>query len=237
MSDGFLSRWSRRKQDALAGRALDEPSPPATLPAARPATPSDASPPTSAPEGRTAQAAGGSATLANSAGPAEAAEPLPTLQDTQALQPTSDFQPFMRQGVAPEVRNAAMKKLFADPHFNVMDGLDIYIDDYSLPDPLPAGMLEKMVGAQLLNLVPPPAPEGGPAASAQAQAQVQAQVQVQALENPDQSPQAQQPDAVVAQSPDSAGPLAAPDTEHDHTDLQLQPDLAPADPQAGTTAG
>jgi hypothetical protein len=233
MSDGFLSRWSRRKQDALAGRALDEPSPPVTPPAtptvARTATPSDASPPTSAPEGQTAQAAGGSATLANSAGPAEAAEPLPTLQDTQTLQPTSDFQPFMRQGVAPEVRNAAMKKLFADPHFNVMDGLDIYIDDYSLPDPLPAGMLEKMVGAQLLNLVPTPAPEGGPAASAQEP--------VQALENPDQSPQAQQPDAVVAQSPDSAGPLAAPDTQHDHTDLQLQPDLAPADPQAGTTAG
>jgi hypothetical protein len=39
--------------------------------------------------------------------------------------------------VAPEVKNAAFKKLFADPHFNVMDGLDIYIDDYSKPDPLP----------------------------------------------------------------------------------------------------
>jgi hypothetical protein len=31
------------------------------------------------------------------------------------------------------VKNAAMKKLFADPHFNVMDRLDIYIDDYSSP--------------------------------------------------------------------------------------------------------
>ena len=30
-----------------------------------------------------------------------------------------------------------MKKLFSDPHFNVMDGLDTYIDDYGKPDPLP----------------------------------------------------------------------------------------------------
>ena len=30
-----------------------------------------------------------------------------------------------------------MKKLFADPHYNVMDGLDVYIDDYSKPDPIP----------------------------------------------------------------------------------------------------
>ena len=39
--------------------------------------------------------------------------------------------------VAPDVKNAAMKKLFADPHFNVMDGMDTYIDDYSKPDPIP----------------------------------------------------------------------------------------------------
>ena len=30
-----------------------------------------------------------------------------------------------------------MKKLFSDPHFNVMDGLDTYIDDYGKPDPIP----------------------------------------------------------------------------------------------------
>ena len=30
-----------------------------------------------------------------------------------------------------------MKKLFTDPHFNVMDGLDTYIDDYRKPDPIP----------------------------------------------------------------------------------------------------
>ena len=36
------------------------------------------------------------------------------------------------------------KTLFQDPHYNVMDGLDTYIDDYSKPDPLPEGWLEKM---------------------------------------------------------------------------------------------
>jgi cell division septation protein DedD len=50
------------------------------------------------------------------------------------------------------VRNAAMKKLFTDPHYNVMDRLDIYIDDYSLPDPLPESMLRQMASAKFLNL-------------------------------------------------------------------------------------
>ena len=58
----------------------------------------------------------------------------------------------MGQGVAPEVKNAAMKKLFADPHFNVMDRMDIYIDDYSQADPLPLAMLRQMNGAKFLNL-------------------------------------------------------------------------------------
>ena len=51
-----------------------------------------------------------------------------------------------------DVRNAAMKKLFTDPHYNVMDGLDIYIDDYSRPDPIPQAMLRQMVGAKLLKI-------------------------------------------------------------------------------------
>ena len=83
---------------------------------------------------------------------ADAYQPLPTLEDVRSLTPQSDFQPFMQRGVGSEVRNAAMKKLFADPHFNVMDGLDIYIDDYSKPDPLPQGMLERMVQSDMLNL-------------------------------------------------------------------------------------
>jgi hypothetical protein len=91
---------------------------------------------------------------------ADAAPAPPTLDDVQALTPDSDFSRYTGSQVAPEVRNAAMKKLFADPHFNVMDGLDIYIDDYGKPDPLPRSMLEGLASAEFLGLVrkdPPPA--------------------------------------------------------------------------------
>ena len=81
---------------------------------------------------------------------------LPTLQDVADLTTESDFSPFVSRAVAPRVRNAAMKKLFADPHFNVMDGLDTYIDDYSVPDPLPVAMLRKMASARFMQLVDDP---------------------------------------------------------------------------------
>ena len=57
------------------------------------------------------------------------------------LTPDSDFGVFMRQEVGEAVRRKAMKTLFADPHFNVMDGLDIYIDDYSISEPIPEAMM------------------------------------------------------------------------------------------------
>lgn len=57
------------------------------------------------------------------------------------LGPDSDFTVFLREEVSEAVRRQAMKTLFADPHFNVMDGLDVYIDDYSLADPIPESML------------------------------------------------------------------------------------------------
>jgi hypothetical protein len=50
------------------------------------------------------------------------------------------------------VKNAALKKLFTDPHFNLMDGLDTYIDDYGKPDPIPDSMLRKMNQAKFLRL-------------------------------------------------------------------------------------
>lgn len=133
MADGFLGRWSRRKQDVREGRPVEEPVPPVPAPAvaAQIAAPAPVSAPAEA---------------------APASEPPPpTLADAQALTPTSDFKPFVSRAVSPEVRNLAMKKLFADPHFNVMDGLDIYIDDYTQPDPLPAGMLRQMASAHAMG--------------------------------------------------------------------------------------
>jgi hypothetical protein len=80
---------------------------------------------------------------------------VPQLADVQNLTTESDYSVFMNKEVAGEVHQAAMKKLFTDPHFNIMDGLDIYIDDYSIEDPLPAGMLEKMYQSDALGLFKP----------------------------------------------------------------------------------
>jgi len=79
----------------------------------------------------------------------------PSLEDVGKLTPESDFTTFMNKDVAGDVHQAAMKKLFSDPHFNVMDGLDIYIGDYSIEDPLPEGMLEKMYQSTALGLFKP----------------------------------------------------------------------------------
>jgi hypothetical protein len=80
------------------------------------------------------------------------APPPPTLHDVAALTPTSDFTRFVARDVDPGVRNAALRTLFSDPHFNLMDGLDTYMDDYGRPDPLPDGMLRQLVQSQFLNL-------------------------------------------------------------------------------------
>jgi len=79
----------------------------------------------------------------------------PSLEDVGKLTSESDFTTFMNKDVAGDVHQAAMKKLFSDPHFNIMDGLDIYIDDYSIEDPLPEGMLEKMYQSTALGLFKP----------------------------------------------------------------------------------
>jgi hypothetical protein len=114
--DHFLSRWSRRKHAANRGEAPAEPAPP---PASPPAT---ASP----------EPAGG-----------REAEPTP-LPPVESLTTESDFTPFMRSDVDPKLRQQALRTLFRDERFNVMDGLDVYIDDYSQPDPIPADWLGKL---------------------------------------------------------------------------------------------
>ena len=79
---------------------------------------------------------------AQAAPPAKVEEsPAPQLPPLEELTPQSDFSVFMHPKVDADVRRAALKKLFSDPHFNVMDGLDTYIDDYSKSDPLPPAML------------------------------------------------------------------------------------------------
>ena len=79
--------------------------------------------------------------------PAEASEP-PELPPVDKLTIDSDFRGFFHPKVDEDVRRSALRKLFSDPHFNVMDGLDTYIDDYSKTEPIPAAMLASLKQAQ-----------------------------------------------------------------------------------------
>ena len=60
----------------------------------------------------------------------------------------SDFAAFLRANVEESVKRAALKKLLHDPRFNVMDGLDVYIDDYTKSDPIPEEMLKTLEHAR-----------------------------------------------------------------------------------------
>lgn len=82
------------------------------------------------------------------------------------LTPDSDFTQFLRQEVSEEVRRKAMKTLFADPHFNVMDGLDTYIDDYSVSEPIPPEMMALLNQAKTLFETPAADTEGEAASAA-----------------------------------------------------------------------
>ena len=147
--EGFLARWSRLKARTRPGRENAEPHLPDS---AR----GEAMPASSAAQPQTVPSVGsvsGGSMPAARPDEAGAREPLPTMADTARLTPESDFSRFVAKGVQSDVRNAALKKLFADPHFNVMDGLDVYIDDYNAPDPLPSGMLQRMTQARCLGLV------------------------------------------------------------------------------------
>lgn len=80
---------------------------------------------------------------AASASAAQSTQPKP-LPEIESLTPESDFAPFMSPGVGDDMRQKALKALFRDPHFSTVDMMDVYMEDFSLADPLPAGWLEKM---------------------------------------------------------------------------------------------
>jgi hypothetical protein len=142
--DGFLSRWSRRKAQVKAGVA---PAPhPSPLPRG------EREPAASGVEAESSLAPLGRGTEGEGAAPHEAPPPPPTMEDAAALEPGADIQRFIAPQVDESVQRVALKKLFADPHFNVMDGLDTYIEDYGQPDPIPESMLRKMVQSHALGL-------------------------------------------------------------------------------------
>jgi hypothetical protein len=137
--ENFFSRWSRRKAEVLKEDS-SSPAPVTEKPVGAPARadsarPADSKPPAQPDAEQTV---------------ADQAKPQMTMEDVARLTPDSDFSAFVARGVDEDVKRSALKKLFSNPHFNVMDGLDIYIDDYSKPDPIPPEMLAALNHAKAL---------------------------------------------------------------------------------------
>lgn len=92
----------------------------------------------------------------------KAAEHKPAeLPPVDSLTFESDFGAYLKANVEESVKRAALKKLLHDPRFNVMDGLDTYIDDYTKNDPIPEEMLKTLEHARS-TLFPPNQPKEEP---------------------------------------------------------------------------
>ena len=200
--DRFLSRWARRKAQVRAGVEVSD------TPAADPARGATVAPVlpqvTLEPPEVTAGAA---------VAPPASEPQAPTLQDVAQLTRSSDFSRFVAPGVDGSVRNAAMKRLFSDPHFNVMDGLDIYIDDYGKPNPIPPAMLRLMRQTEFLGLFRDDKNEATESSAAGVPS----------------GANATPIDADAASPPPPAGRANAGTSEHpshEDSDLRLQPDDA-----------
>ncbi|MFN3792846.1 DUF3306 domain-containing protein [Massilia sp.] len=177
--EGFFRRWARLK--STGGDAAPPPAP-LPEPARAPAPPAPAKPPSAAAEAEARAAL---------------RAPLPTLEDVARLTPDADFSAFVARDVDQSVRRLALKKLFADPHFNTIDGLDIYMNDYNKAAPLTPAMLASLKHAQ--GLVTRLLDDRQKEAEARAQAQEQ-------LPMPEQEPRPQpqpQPQQEPLQAPPS----------------------------------
>jgi len=149
-STGFsLRRWSQRKLAAARGEhdarpdVADAPVKAGAVDAGSAVATTGspvASMPTATPE---VAKSNGASTI----GTTNAAIPLPPLE---SLTIDSDFSPFMQPGVDETVKRAALRKLLRDPRFNVMDGLDVYIDDYSKPSPIEPDLVRTLVQARYI---------------------------------------------------------------------------------------
>ncbi len=137
---GFLNRWSKRKL------GVEPEVSPSELSEGQPLVQKEKSTDTPSQDSKVLKDSEATVPLAKTS------EAMPTLEDVLKLTKDSDFSAYVKPGIDPQVQQAAMQKLFSDPRYNIMDGLDIYIDDYSKPDPIPLDMLKKMNQSKMLGL-------------------------------------------------------------------------------------
>jgi hypothetical protein len=148
VSDSFFSRWSRQKnlnreltqaREAAVPKVADVPQ--ADLTPRQTAVPL-------APVAKPQQH--------NAAGLADVPPDLPTQADVDALAVGADVSRFLQTGVAEAVRGAALKKLFADPAYNVISDMDDYVEDYSQMVKLSATELRQLRQSKDLHLFEDP---------------------------------------------------------------------------------
>ena len=116
-----LKRWSRRKLEAARAQAA---------PAREPGNPPEAP---VAPEARNHRPRRSRRTRSRALPPIE------------SLTIDSEFAAFFKPDVPEATKRAALKQLFRDPRFNIMDGLDVYIGDYTQSDPIPPEMMKRLL--------------------------------------------------------------------------------------------
>jgi hypothetical protein len=120
---------------------------------------------------------------------AEAAE-APPLPPVESLTPEADFSAFMHPKVPELMRRAALKKLFQDPRYNVVDKFEAYWQDFTQDEGIPPELLEKLdqarrhVFGQRQEEAPPPAAEAPERAAAEPAAGSAPPAQAQATPPP-----------------------------------------------------
>jgi len=125
-SEGFLSRWSRRKTMSRQGAETadaDADAVPQPTPESEPVADDVQPVPPATVDGAAADSG-------------SAVAPAVELPPIEALDENSDYSAFMQSGVSADMQRKALRKLFTSPKFNVRDGLDDYDLDYSNPQPL-----------------------------------------------------------------------------------------------------
>ncbi len=120
--DGFIKRWSLRKQTVRRPRAEEGHADPTAQ------APIAAVPEVEPPAGPPSEAAGDPEVVAQ-------------LPDLDSLDDTTDFTVFLKEGVPDVIRRTALRKLWrVNPVLANLDGLNDYDEDYTVSEALVKGL-------------------------------------------------------------------------------------------------
>ncbi|GJD79745.1 DUF3306 domain-containing protein [Methylobacterium gregans] len=243
MSDGFLSRWTRRKRAVRAAeRATDR----GLEPSANAAVGEDTAAAAGAAERDDSEGIVNAASAPPEAAakrvagdPAEPADPVPELPDLNALTRESDLTPFLRAGVPAALRNAALRRMWSiDPAIrDFVSEAREYAYDWNSPGGVPGlgpllpsddvqAMLRKIVGGLPAEAAEPAADESPSPPEA---------VDPDAAIVPDAEPPTEEPGrpTLVVQASVQASPL--PDAPPSPASAEIEP-ITPAPQRASDSA-